>query len=248
MEELLPPSKSSKSDELSSVISFTNQSVKNLRETDFDLSSKELIKLNQEECILILFYIDNTESKNLAKIWIEAAAQISGPIFAACNMNIERKVAEAFVKINNNPDHPFNWAGLKQYPFILVYRSGWPKGFYNGSRTVEAIMDYSLTLACVVMYEEHKQLHQGVQPENNYEMPGLSSEPKIRTSSDEYKSTNPLRGYDPRIPIYIKGSKQEKKNEEPKSEVPEIKGEEKQTTPEIAETRNRGPINLEEKE
>lgn len=189
---------------LVSRLAFTPETVKRLSADDFDLSSKEMIRLKHDDCILILFHVENTESYQLATIWALAAQQVAGPIFAAINMLSERKVAEVFTRLKSNGSHPLHWASLRQYPFIMVYRQGWPVAIYNGPREVQALIDYSLTLACQAGYYEIIQLGGSMQADNRIQMapyspytniPGQS--PQVRTESLQYTADQPIRGFNP---------------------------------------------------
>ena len=82
---------------------FAQESVKSLRESDFALDDKDLITIKYTDCMLVLFYTNNVESSELTQIWGLAAAEAVGPIFAACNLKLERKVAQAFNKLNSEP-------------------------------------------------------------------------------------------------------------------------------------------------
>lgn len=180
--------------------SFYQETVKSLKEDDFSLAAKELVCLKYSNCILVLFYNNNRESGNMIKIWTQVAAQVAGPIFAACNLFTEKRVAEAFVDLNNHPNHPLYWAKMQQTPFILSYRGGWPQAFYNGARDVETIGDYALALACRSDYTEHEQLGYGQQAENRefttfYER---YDKPPAKSSKD-FTGENSIRKYDPRI-------------------------------------------------
>jgi hypothetical protein len=188
---------------------FGYEIVRKLTNDNFDLSNKSCsIMLKDDGCCLVLFYGTNDESKSLAYIWAKAASQVAGPTFAACNLFTEKKVAEAFLSLTRG-DSPVRWASLKQIPFILVYRSGWPRAFYNGERVVQAIIDYSLTLACEIGYNETEQLFSSTHGDEskNYEI----SLPKLtepRNKSTEYTSES-MRGT-PRTPFPIlNGSKAE---------------------------------------
>src|SRR3989304_6784319 len=194
-------------------LSFAAETVKRLSSDDFNLDSKDLITLNDDNCILVLFHVENTESYQLANIWALVAQQVAGPIFAAINMLSERKVAEAFTRLKSDGSHSLHWASLRQYPFIMVYRKRWPVAVYNGPREVQALIDYSITRACEAGYYETAQLGGSVQGEGRLEMgpydvytdiPG--SPPKIRKTSIQYTSEQPIRGFNPNIPIEITGS------------------------------------------
>lgn len=183
-------------------LSFSSDTVKKLGADDFDLDSRELITLKYDDCILVLFYSENIESHQLANLWAMAAQQIAGPVFAAINLVAEKKVAAAFTRLKSdgsNPLHPF---GLRQIPSIFVYRKKWPVAVYNGARTLGAIIDYSLNLACNSGYYEPEQLGGGysVDPGQNLGMPGYkpyiaSQGQPLRTVSTQFTAENPIRGF-----------------------------------------------------
>lgn len=194
-------------------LTFASETVKRLTSDDFDLGSKELIGLKYDDCILVLFYVQNTESSQLVNVWSVAAQQVAGPIFAAINMITERKVAEAFTRLKSDGSNPLHWAGLRQYPFIMVYRKRWPVAIYNGPREVQAIIDYALTVACNAGYYETVQLGGSMQGESRLEMgpydvysniPG--SPPRVRTESLQYSASEPIRGFNANLPVVITGS------------------------------------------
>lgn len=198
-----------RAESLGPVSFFTQAAVRNLRERDFALGTKELITLNYDDCILILFYGDNIESQNVMRIWAEAAAQVAGPVFAGVNLIYENKIAESFMRIRQDTNHPFHEMGIQQLPFILVYRGGWPQAFYQGQRTVADFIDYSLTLACTPGYTERKQVSASMQADNRYEMTMWRRYEPVRTTSEQFIGGSNIRGYDPRIPIVIRGSAEE---------------------------------------
>jgi len=181
---------------------FSSETVKQLTAQDFNLESKDSITLKYDDCILVLFYAENDESIQLINIWAAAAQQVAGPIFAAINILNERKVAEAFTRLKSSGSHGMHWASLKQFPFILIYRGGWPVAFYNGSREVQALIDYSLTLACEAGYYEHAQVSGSMQSSSRLGMEQVSSynpidkdSQVIRKTSAEYTSEAPIRTF-----------------------------------------------------
>lgn len=191
---------------------FIQAAVKRMGASDFVLNSKELVTLKWDDCILILFYTENTESIKLMSIWAEAAKQIAGPIFAGVNLLYERQVAEAFTRLNME-DTPLRWAALRQSPFILVYRNGWPVAFYNGDRSVQSIIDYALTLACDHSYYEINQIPASMQAEDNFEIGGWTQYTPKRKTSLEYRADKPIRGYNNDIGIVVQGSAAEQQLE-----------------------------------
>lgn len=177
---------------------FATEAVKRLTEASFTLETRERIGLRYENCIIALFYGENAESRSLAEIWAQAAAQIPGPIFAACNLLQERGVAKAFTEIRGLSNHPLQWAGLRQIPFILVYRDGWPQAFYNGDRTVSSIVDYALVQACEPEYHERFQVPAGMQVEGDRGIGLWKPYPEDRLESAQFGPG--VRGYQPDRP------------------------------------------------
>ena len=189
---------------LVSTISFPRQAVKVLTDSDFNLDSSEPITMKWSDCIIILFYGNNEESLQLAQIWQIAAQIAAGSVFAAVNLDIHPKIAEAFMRVKNT-NSPYRPFAMQGYPFILTYQNGFPIGFYNGERAVQPIVDYSLTLACQPYYFEPKQYASGVSTRYNYEMGGYKyHQPAV--SSLQFKSNDSFRGYNPESRVVLTGS------------------------------------------
>lgn len=181
---------------------FIQDNVKQLRESDFYLDSREYVCLKYDDCILLLAYGDNVESLNLCKVWGNAASNAAGSVYCAVHLGLERRVAENFAKLRDDPSHPLYWCRLQQYPFILIYRRGFPVGFYNGDRSTSSIVDFSLTLACEVSYSEKNNRFLSAEVDNGVEMTGLRvHDSQKRTSSVEFTTAEPLRGYDSNYPV-----------------------------------------------
>ena len=183
-------------------LTFTTEVVRRLTSSDFETEKRELITLKNQDCILVLFYVENPESYELAKIWAAAAQQVAGPTFAAINMMTEKSVATAFTRLKSDGSNPLHWAALKQYPFIMVYRSGWPVAVYNGPREVQALIDYSLTLACQAGYYETMQVGGSMSVDNNLSMPSYSvyldvagQPPVVKRTSLQFGPDQYIRGY-----------------------------------------------------
>lgn len=193
----------SKTPNVTQELTFSEATVKRLTANDFDLDSKEMITLKYSDCMLVLFYVQNTESSELVTIWATVAQQVAGPIFGAINMLSERKVAEAFTRVKSDGSNPLHWASLKQYPFILVYRNRWPVAVYNGKRNVESIIDYSLTLACQAGYYEPTQVGGGMQvnPENNITMGSYQSFQLNTPGNNSTQFDKDIRGFNPSGPV-----------------------------------------------
>lgn len=199
--ETSPPSPSSTEVEVSKIdvnqifdqsYEMKEKTIKTLSGEHFELDKPNLIELKKKECFVILFYIQNSESIFLCDIFSKCASMIRGPKLGAVNMMREKSLSEAFVKIGDEQAHPFHWAKLKGYPFIIVYRNGRPTSFYNGERSVPALSDYILTLACNSSYFEPFNMYGGVQYDNNsvsYRAPNIyfnDQTHQMRSSSEQY--------------------------------------------------------------
>jgi hypothetical protein len=196
-------------------LEFASFNIVRLSGSDFTLGQETEIALTSQDCMLVLFYGENTESLQLATLWSIVAQQTAGPVFAAINLLSERRVAQAFMRLKSNGSHPLHWASMRSFPFILVYRGGWPVAFYNGAREVQAIIDYSLTLACQANYYEPIQRAGSMQADSRVEMgpyniysdlPGEA--PVVRTGSDQYTAEDPIRGFNATLPLAATGSTQ----------------------------------------
>jgi hypothetical protein len=130
----------------------TSYAIKRLRESDFALDTRDKICLYEDFCSLVLFYNESNESKRILSVFKTVAESISGPTFAACNILLEKKIAESFVELFNIKDHPFSWTSERPFPFILVYRRGYPVMFYDGPADVQILTNFSLNIACNPIY------------------------------------------------------------------------------------------------
>lgn len=204
-------------DSLSYLVAIQSKYVKNIREKDFALNTYYKLNLLISDCMIILFHGQNTESMQLMRIYSIAAAQAVGVEFGACNLVLEREVGKAFAFIASTADHPLQWARMRGYPFIMAFRNGNPRAFYNGGREVGAILEWSQVMACNAEYKEEKQLAGGVQAEEVYEMTPYDPYPardgnKLRKTSVEFDPSQPIRGFNPNLNVAYMGSDESRKN------------------------------------
>jgi hypothetical protein len=197
--------------------------VKILESSDFDTDQENLITVKYNDCMLILFYIQNDESLKLAQIFAEAANSLPAPIFAACNLNNSTKVASAFAKLASDGNHILHNYGLKQYPFIITYRNKNPVGFYNSGRSVQSISDFAVSSACSVEYREDIQYGMGVAVDKNSQMSAYEIQQTKYLKSTDYKGDEGIRKYSNKIPIVVSGTKEAEKATEQ-----EVKNEQQQ--------------------
>jgi hypothetical protein len=178
---------------------FAQNSVKTVSSSDFNLDTPDKITMKSKDCMVVLFYGENTESKSLSRIWSLVAQQTAGPIVTAVNVMADPKIATAMTDIRGMGSHAYHWAAMKGYPFILSYRGGIPVAFYNGERSVQAILDWVMTLACQANYYEREDISAGVKVDSNdLSMPSAQPYPSagnpVRVQSTQFTSAAPLRG------------------------------------------------------
>ncbi len=208
---------------------FAQDSIKELTQDDFELETDEGIKLRYNKCMLVLFHGNDTESLDLHQVWYSAAQQVVGPSFGSINLSSNKMLSQAFVGLNTY-NSPLRWAALKTVPFIMVYQNKWPIAFYNGERSVQAIINYSLTLACKAEYNEPVNLYGGMTANNNLKIANLmkygTEQNPIKTSSIQYTSDN-IRGYTNKVVdnnkvINNNNNNNKKVNNEELIELPEL--------------------------
>lgn len=124
-----------------------SNSIKRLREQDFALETRDKICLYDDACNLVLFYTETPESKKVLNVFKAVAETVAGPSFCACNVLLEKKISEAFMEIANIRDHPFNWAAMRPYPVIIVYRRGYPVNFYDGPADISILTNFAVNIA-----------------------------------------------------------------------------------------------------
>lgn len=126
----------------------TSYAIKRYRESDFAVDTRDKICIYDDNCTLVLFYTESADSKRILSVLKTVAESVVGPSFAACNVMLEKRIAEMFMELNNIKDHPFSWTGTRSFPFILVYRKGYPVNFYDGPADVEILANFSINIAC----------------------------------------------------------------------------------------------------
>lgn len=181
---------------------FEHTSVNQFSESDFDLQSHYKIGLKYADVFIILFYGENKESIELCKIFASAANYRGPSNYGAVNLIHEKRIAQAFASLNNEPNHPMYPFAMQQIPFIIVYRQGWPKAFYNGPRVTQKLVDYAYVKAPQTNYIEMVQKMASSQVDNGLSMPGVSlydtkGEAEINRDSTQFRGgpETDIRGF-----------------------------------------------------
>lgn len=176
-----------------------------LQSSDFLLDTDEKILLKYKDCLIIFFYSDDVISKQIARVFVEAANTVPGKKFAACNLRVNSAVADAFNALETQ-DSVMRAFRLKQVPFILTYRGGRPQAFYNGSISTQALVNYSFQLACKPGYVELSQLSSNMAVSDNLQVEAFKEDKTVYTNSTQFTTANAFSGFNPNVPITRVGS------------------------------------------
>lgn len=126
-----------------------------IKESDFDLMSKDGLVLKYDDVIILLFNDGSELGMILRKMMKKTLKLVVGPVFAECDLHAQDKVASTILKIGNIPSHPLAWL-MQPFPYIAVYRGGWPQAFYNGELNIQKFAEYSSILAGQPTYHDTK--------------------------------------------------------------------------------------------
>lgn len=126
------------------------------KDEDFDLNSKTLIDLkvdrekDEQLNAMPYFILFMAETNNVSKRYLDTWLQLSKTVkndkcyLGFCNLDFENGIYNNFKKLRDKEyiDHPFYWARFIETPFMMVYRGGWPQGFYNDSINLQKLIEY----------------------------------------------------------------------------------------------------------
>ena len=102
----------------------------------------DILSLDEKLTCLILFHINNRESYDCVNVFYSVAESATGAKVGTCNILSNPLVNNFLGNLSNNPNNPMYWLVLKQIPFIVLFKAGWPVSFYNGVRSTGSILDY----------------------------------------------------------------------------------------------------------
>lgn len=144
---------------------YTIVKVKELQPRDYYLGSRTPTMLKSRAVTMIFFYLpSDPTSQELRDIWSQLASNIAGIDYVAVNGSEQKEIMKAYVETGNDVEHPLFPFDVTGFPTIMVYRQGWPQAFYNGDRTYDALLAYSLELAAKPGYYEPVNDYEGVAP------------------------------------------------------------------------------------
>lgn len=102
----------------------------------------DMLSLKDTMSSMILFHINNRESHDCINVFYSVAESVSGVVVGTCNLHNNNKLEKFLGSLSLSPSHPLSWLVIKQVPFILLFKGGWPVSYYNGVRSTGAILDY----------------------------------------------------------------------------------------------------------
>jgi hypothetical protein len=127
---------------------------------DFSLERNDLICITNKEYVnknvLVLFYKKSDKKDNkIITIFNKVGNNIKNINlnFVLCPIESISGLEKAFQHITNDRDHPYHWIRNKpkleddsKFPFILLYRKGFPQSFYEGNIEEKSFMDFCMNI------------------------------------------------------------------------------------------------------
>jgi hypothetical protein len=114
---------------------FAQECIKRLTSKDFNAN----LELSFPDVTIVLFYVEGILSQRLLRIFSLTAQQVAGPLFAACNLMVNKINITRLIQTDNHK------SGCDK-SLIVLYQNGRPKNIYDGELSVYALSNYSLTL------------------------------------------------------------------------------------------------------
>ena len=179
--------------------------MREFKDEDFDLYSKTMIDLKvdrekgeQQNAMpyFILFMAEtNAVSKDYLQTWLQLSRIIKNDkcYLGFCNLDFEKGIFNNFKKLREKEylDHPFHWARYIETPFMMVYRGGWPQGFYNDSMNLQKLIEYCNDYVSYYGYKvpkEHSLRPELIPGEYVRQAKFLQQEEKKREQQTDYRN------------------------------------------------------------
>lgn len=180
-----------------------------IKESDFELSSKDGLVLKYDDVIILLFNDGSELGLEMKKMIKQTLKTVVGPVFAECDLHAQDKVATTILRIGNIPSHPLSWM-MQPFPYIAVYRGGWPQAFYNGELDVQKFSEYSSILAGQPTYRETKYVSRkpssNTEKQGNPQGRGQESRVESRVEPNRENPANPQRPANRQTGPYMQSS------------------------------------------
>lgn len=136
---------------------------------DFSLENRHLICISNKEFlnknVIILFYKKSEKKdKPIYDIFgkVGNSLKLVNLQFVTCAVDSISGLEKTFHEITNDPDHPYYWIRNKpknddsenRFPFLLVYRKGFPQCFYEGAFDEKIFRDFCLQISVKSEYTQ----------------------------------------------------------------------------------------------
>lgn len=133
--------------------------IKSFRDkSDFSLENRHLICISNKEYLnknlVVLFYKkSDKKDKPIYDIFgkVGNSIKLINLQFMTCAVDSIQGLEKTFQEIATDTDHPYHWIKNRpkneegdRFPFILLYRKGFPQGFYEGMMTEYEFREFCL--------------------------------------------------------------------------------------------------------
>jgi hypothetical protein len=128
---------------------------------DFSLERNDLICITNKEYInknvIVLFYKKSDKKENKISTIFSKIGNMMKSVnlnFVMCAVDVIPGLEKEFHHIMTDRDHPYNWIKNRptveenesKFPFILLYRKGFPQSFYEGNLDEKSFMEFCMNI------------------------------------------------------------------------------------------------------
>lgn len=164
--------------------------------------------LQSDRPYFILFVDQSPESQKYLQMWLKMAETVKNEycVMAYVNLTFQKKIDQNFKTLSRKSmsSHPFYWARYQpsgEAPYALVYRDGWPQGFYNGGFFFQDMLSFIVSVVSDPSAEVDK--FQKIRPSyltslRKREMELMASLESEREEEKQAMEREKLREFDPR--------------------------------------------------
>lgn len=162
-------------------------------------------QLQGDRPYFILFVDQSPESQKYLQMWLKMAETVKNEycVMAYVNLTFQKKLDRNFKTLSRKSmsSHPFYWARYQATPYALVYRDGWPQGFYNGGFFFQDMLNFIVTVVSDPSAEVDK--FQKIRPSyltslRKKEMELMADLESEREQEKQATERQKLREFDPR--------------------------------------------------
>ena len=139
--------------------------------SDFSFENRHLICISNKDFlnknVVLLFYKkSDRKDKHIYEVFSKVgnSLKIVNLNFVCCAVDTIPGLEKTFQEIAADSDHPYHWiknkreneiGGNIKFPFILIYRKGFPQCFYEGSLEESEFRDYCIQMSIKPEFNNH---------------------------------------------------------------------------------------------